>query len=355
MATLTFEGVSKTDAGPDGPVHDIDLDIADGAFVALIGQPGAGGPTLLRLVAGLERISRGALLIDGRSVTGLSPAARDIAMVFRDDALYPHMTVRENLAYGLRNRGEDKASIAVKIDEAAAGLGIDGALSARPNALSAEQRRRVAIGRAIVRSPKLYLFDDPLADLDATRRSQLRLVIKRLHRELGVTTLYATSDLAEAMTLADRIVLMNEGRIEQDATPDEFYAAPATLFAARSLASPAMNFLPAEVRQGAVWFGDVGFAHLDRPDNMKVTIGVRPEHFRLRDVGSSPLGGVVDEIEHRGSEILVHVSVLKDRVTHHLVVRAAPEEAPEIGLAVGIDLVPGKEHVFDEAGRRVSG
>ena len=353
MAGVALEGLKKTYHGGVDAVRGVDLDIRDGEFVVIVGPSGCGKSTLLRMVAGLEAITEGNLLIDGKKVNKLEPGERDIAMVFQNYALYPHMSVYQNLAYGLKNRGEKRSTIDTKVREAADALGIGELLARRPRELSGGQRQRVAMGRAIVRSPKVFLFDEPLSNLDAKLRIQMRLEIKRLQRELGVTALYVTHDQVEAMTLADRLVAMNAGQVEQIGTPMELYDRPATKFVAGFIGTPPMNFLPGEVRQGAVWFGEVGFAHLDRIDGTKVEVGVRPEHFQLKEVGVTPLGGVVDMVEHTGSDVYVHVGIIKDRKPFTLTVRAKPGEVPEEGLGVGVDMVPGKEHIFDEKGKRI--
>jgi len=354
MATLTLEGVSSAERAAGRRVDEVDLDIADGAFAVLLGPTGSGKATLLRLVAGLERIGAGTLMIDGRPANAVAPGARDIAMVFQDDALYPHMTVQENLAFGLANRGERRQTIEVKVAEAAEALGVADVLRQRPCTLSAGQRRRAALARAMVRSPKLFLFDEPLDGLDTALKAELKSEIKRLHKELGVTMLFATHDPTEAMALGDQVALLQEGRIVQSGTPEALYQKPATRFVAEFIGMPQINILPCDVRQGAVWFGDVGFAHLDRVDGTSVSIGVRPEHFKLREVGSSPLGGVVEAVEFQGADAFVRVGILKHRENHRVIVRVAPEQAPEEGIGVGVDMTPGKAMIFDENGSRVS-
>ncbi len=350
MATVTMQGLTKSYAKGTNAVDGVDLEVGDGELIVIVGPSGCGKSTLLRMVAGLESITAGDLLIDGRKVNRLEPAERDIAMVFQNYALYPHMTVYENLAYGLKNRGEPIPEIRRKVRAAAESLGLSELLRRKPRQLSGGQRQRVAMGRAIVRDPKLFLFDEPLSNLDAKLRVQMRLEIKRLQRELGTTSLYVTHDQVEAMTLADRLVAMKDGRIEQIGTPMELYERPATLFVAGFIGSPAMNILPGVVREGAVWFADAGFCHLDRPDGTPVSIGVRPEHFILRPIGATPLGGSVELVEHLGSDLFVHVDVLQEREMHRVVVRLRETRPPEEGTAVGIDLEPGKLRLFDEAG-----
>ncbi|MGF1501422.1 MAG: ABC transporter ATP-binding protein [Paracoccaceae bacterium] len=353
MARVTLEGVRKVYRGGVEAVRGVDLEIADGEFVVIVGPSGCGKSTLLRMIAGLESITEGALLIDGMRVNRLEPGERDIAMVFQNYALYPHMTVFENLAYGLRNRGEPRGRIRTKVHETAETLGLVALLNRRPRELSGGQRQRVAMGRAIVRSPKLFLFDEPLSNLDAKLRIQMRLEIKRLQKNLGITALYVTHDQVEAMTLADRLVAMQDGRVEQVGRPTDIYDRPETRFVAGFIGTPPMNFLPCQVKGGAAWFGDVGFAHLDRPDGTALEIGLRPEHLHLKAVSESPLGGVVEAIEHLGSDVFVHVGVTRDAEPHRLVIRASPEDVPDEGAAVGIDITAGKMAFFAEDGQRV--
>ncbi|GMG81139.1 sn-glycerol-3-phosphate import ATP-binding protein UgpC [Paralimibaculum aggregatum] len=354
MATVVMEGLSKTYRGGVDAVSGVDLEIRDGELIVIVGPSGCGKSTLLRMVAGLESITAGSLLIDGQKVNRLEPAERDIAMVFQNYALYPHMTVFDNLAYGLKNRGESRSEIRRKVRAAAESLELSELLKRKPSELSGGQRQRVAMGRAIVRQPKLFLFDEPLSNLDAKLRVSMRLEIKRLQRELGTTSLYVTHDQVEAMTLADRLVAMNGGRVEQVGTPMELYREPATLFVAGFIGSPAMNILPGTVRDRAVWFGDVGFSQLDRPDGETVSIGIRPEHFILRPIGASPLGGTVELVEHLGSDVFVHVDVLREREMHRLVVRLRDGNIPEEGTGIGVDLEPGKLRLFDADGAAIA-
>ncbi|MCP1326740.1 sn-glycerol-3-phosphate ABC transporter ATP-binding protein UgpC, partial [Halomonas sp. 707D4] len=241
MASITLEGLKKTYAGDVQAVKGIDLDIKDGEFVVLVGPSGCGKSTLLRMVAGLETISDGTLKIGDRVVNGLEPAERDIAMVFQNYALYPHMTVYNNLAYGLKNRGFKKPEIEARVRNAAKMLEIEDFLGRKPRQLSGGQRQRVAMGRALVREPAAFLFDEPLSNLDAKLRVQMRVEIKQLQRRLKTTSLYVTHDQLEAMTLGDRLVVLNAGQIEQVGTPMEIYARPASMFVASFIGSPAMN------------------------------------------------------------------------------------------------------------------
>src|SRR5271156_5392130 len=246
MATLELTGLRKSFGATD-VLRQIDLSLASGEMLVIVGASGCGKSTLLRMVAGLETPSAGRIFLDGRDITSVDPSARDIAMVFQNYALYPHMTVFENMAYGLRIRGLSGADISRRVDEAAGLLGLSEFLSRKPRQLSGGQRQRVAMGRAIVREPKLFLFDEPLSNLDAKLRVQMRAEIRRLQRRLGVTSLYVTHDQTEAMTLGDRLLVLHQGRPAQLATPMEVFEHPADTYVASFIGAPAMNFLPAEL------------------------------------------------------------------------------------------------------------
>ena len=312
MADIAIRNVEKRYANGAHAVKGVSVDVADGEFLVLLGPSGCGKSTLLRMVAGLETITDGDVAIGGARVNDVSPADRDIAMVFQNYALYPHMSVFDNLAYGLRNRGVTKADIKRRVDEAAAILGIADYLDRRPNQLSGGQRQRVAMGRAIVREPKAFLFDEPLSNLDAKLRVHMRIEIKRLQRRLGVTSLYVTHDQVEAMTLGDRLIVLNEGRAEQIGTPMELYENPQTLFVAGFIGTPAMNLLPGKLENGGVTFE--GGASLSLPDRLSsvakaadVVLGIRPEH--LQAAGAQGQGGfevTTDLVEHLGADTLVH-------------------------------------------------
>ena len=250
MAGLEFIGVRKTYPNGFRAIHGVDTSVADGAFIVIVGPSGCGKSTLLRMVAGLETVTEGEIRIGGRPVNALEPADRNIAMVFQNYALYPHMSVFDNMAYGLRNRRTPKDEIERRVADASRILQLDGMLDRRPSQLSGGQRQRVAMGRAIVREPEVFLFDEPLSNLDAKLRVQMRLEIKRLQRDLGTTSLYVTHDQVEAMTLADRLIVMNAGVAEQIGSPLDVYAEPATVFVAGFIGSPAMNFLAGDARPG---------------------------------------------------------------------------------------------------------
>jgi len=357
MATLELIGLEKS-FGATPVLRGIDLEMPDGEMLVIVGASGCGKSTLLRMVAGLERPSAGRVVLDGRDITGLDPSQRDIAMVFQNYALYPHMTVFDNMAYGLRIRGLPRADIRRRVEQAAELLGLDALLARRPRMLSGGQRQRVAMGRAIVREPKLFLFDEPLSNLDAKLRVAMRAEIRRLQRRLGVTSLYVTHDQVEAMTLGDRLLVLDQGRAAQLATPMEVFERPADTYVAAFIGSPAMNFLPATLAAdgtaAALATGAlVPFADglRDGPDGRPLTLGIRPEHLALAPDG---LQVVVELIEPLGSETVVHGRVAQGHKTgdQALVVKLAGPVPPTDRLAVWP--IPTQLHVFDRAtGRRI--
>ncbi|WP_134500267.1 ABC transporter ATP-binding protein [Microvirga pakistanensis] len=306
-------------------VHNINLEIADHEFVVLVGPSGCGKSTTLRMLAGLEEISSGEIYIDSRPVSSVPPWNRDIAMVFQNYALYPHMTVAENMGFGLKLRHVPKSEIQARVKHAADILGITNLLDRRPKALSGGQRQRVAMGRALVRDPKVFLFDEPLSNLDAKLRVQMRTEIKKLHQRVNTTTIYVTHDQVEAMTLADRVVVMNGGRIEQIGPPQELYHAPKSLFVAGFVGSPGMNFVPARVEEsnGSLYLSignrcrlAVPLARTDRYGpfvGRMMTFGIRPEHISEPSgepqSGMAPLELPVDVVEPMGAETLVHCNL----------------------------------------------
>ena len=302
MAEVTVRALKKA-YGAVQVVHGLDLDIADGEFVVLVGPSGCGKSTLLRMIAGLEEISSGDIHIGERRVNNLPPSERDIAMVFQNYALYPHKTVGANMGFALKMRGMDKAAIAEKVNRAAEILGLTPYLDRFPRALSGGPRQRVAMGRAIVRDPQVFLFDEPLSNLDAKLRVQMRTEIRELHLRLKTTTVYVTHDQIEAMTMADKIVVMQGGRIEQVGAPLELYDRPANTFVAGFIGSPAMNLLPGTVRRGAVEIeGEVRLplpTGLAVADGREITYGIRPEHL---SVGPEGIAGSVAVVEPTGSE-----------------------------------------------------
>ncbi|WP_226781389.1 ABC transporter ATP-binding protein [Oceaniglobus trochenteri] len=309
MSTVELVGLKKSYANVE-VIHGVDLSIADGEFLALVGPSGCGKSTLLRMIAGLESITAGEVRMDGQRVNESTPKKRNVAMVFQNYALYPHMTVRENVSLNLRLAKVPKAEIAQRVENAARLLEIEPILDRKPSQLSGGQRQRVAMGRAIVRDPKVFLFDEPLSNLDAKLRVQMRAEIKTLHRKVRTTAIYVTHDQIEALTMADRIAVLNAGRIEQLGTPMELYAAPVNRFVAGFIGSPAMNFLPAVV-QGDALHLDGGAGVLALPqghgleDGRAVTAGLRPEHLRRQDgAGASDhgLSGSIEQVEPTGSQ-----------------------------------------------------
>ena len=336
MAGVSLHGVRKS-YGDVAVVHGVDLDIADHEFVVFVGPSGCGKSTLLRMIAGLEDITAGEIAIDGRVVNELDPKDRDVAMVFQDYALYPHMTVFENMAFSLRYRGVAKAEIRRRVDHAARILDIDLLAARMPRQLSGGQRQRVAMGRAIVRDPKVFLFDEPLSNLDAKLRVQMRTEIKRLRERVATTTIYVTHDQVEAMTLADRIVILNHGRIEQIGTPEEVYDTPATVFVAGFIGAPPMNLLPAE-------------ALPDHSARRGVLVGVRPEHLIWHGGPSSARGapflsGRATVVEPLGSDTLVSLDVAGTAV----IARLAPRLVRKAGEEVALSADPANIYYFDRA------
>jgi multiple sugar transport system ATP-binding protein len=359
MARIHLEGLSKS-FGPTRIIRDVTLTIEDGEFCVFVGPSGSGKSTLLRLIAGLETASSGRIEIDGRDVTGLEPVDRRLAMVFQSYALYPHMTVRGNLAFALETARVPRAEIDRKVAEAARILKLEALLDRRPAQLSGGQRQRVAIGRAIVREPLAFLFDEPLSNLDAALRIGTRQEIARLHQNLRATTIYVTHDQVEAMTLADRIVVLRDGEVMQAGAPMDLYHAPANAFVAGFLGSPSMNFLPVDIRarEGARALVasavlpplEVPVRGADLPATGPARLGIRPQHIGiLRDgeavpPGAVALSGQVDLSERLGSETMLEVT-LQDG--GRLVV-AIPEDAVlRPGQAVSLLIRPETTHLFE--------
>ena len=308
MTDVRLSGIGKR-FGRVEVIPSLDLEIEDGEFVVLVGPSGCGKSTLLRMIAGLEEIDKGELAIGGRRVNDLSPKERNIAMVFQSYALYPHMTVRENMAFSLRLAKARKAVVDEQIAKASGILGLEPLLDRLPRQLSGGQRQRVAMGRAIVRDPAVFLFDEPLSNLDAKLRVQMRAEIRGLHDRLKATTIYVTHDQVEAMTMADKIVVMREGRIEQVGRPMDLYAKPANIFVATFLGSPEMNLLPARRSAAGFDLGEDGIvaAGTDLPSEISrdVTIGIRPHHVAIRPTGENVLGATVSLVEHTGAETML--------------------------------------------------
>ncbi|MFD8521569.1 ABC transporter ATP-binding protein [Streptomyces capillispiralis] len=380
MAEIVLEGVTKR--YPDGSVavRDVDLDIADGEFVILVGPSGCGKSTTLNMIAGLEDITEGTLRIDGRVVNDLAPKERDVAMVFQSYALYPHMSVRENMGFPLRLAKVDKATIDSKVDEAARVLDLSEFLDRKPANLSGGQRQRVAMGRAIVRDPKAFLMDEPLSNLDAKLRVQMRTQISRLQRRLGTTTVYVTHDQTEAMTLGDRVVVMRQGLVQQIGTPAQLYAMPRNLFVAGFIGSPAMNFVNASLSEGLLRT-PLGVLPLDdrmrraleeRDAPREVIVGLRPEAFEdaslARETGGPVVTATVDVLESLGSDAYVYFSAEGGPVTtaeleelatdsgardtgagtaQQIVARLDAATRAREGAPLDLRIDMGKAHVFD--------
>ncbi|ALV26588.1 MAG: maltose/maltodextrin ABC transporter ATP-binding protein MalK [Polymorphum sp.] len=359
MATITLDNVRKVYAGGVEAVKGVSMDIADGEFIVLVGPSGCGKSTLLRMIAGLEEISSGDIRIGDRVVNRVDPSERDIAMVFQNYALYPHMTVYNNLAYGLRNRGVPKDEIDRRVKEAARILEIGAYLDRKPKALSGGQRQRVAMGRAIVREPAAFLFDEPLSNLDAKLRVQMRVEIKRLQKSLATTSVYVTHDQLEAMTLADRLVVLNGGQIEQIGDPISVYERPASTFVASFIGSPAMNLITTASANGRLSLP--GGAGLDAPDMGKgaeVILGVRPEHLALASEQPAEAGGltldvVAGVLEPVGAESFLYGTVGSE-TGPQVVIRVPAHARYELGQRVSFTASAAKLHAFDKAtGKRI--
>jgi ABC-type sugar transport system ATPase subunit len=348
-------------------VDDLSLDVSDGEFLILVGPSGCGKSTALRMIAGLEKISAGTISVGGAVINDIPPKDRDIAMVFQNYALYPHMTVEKNLGFALRQRKTSKEEIARRVQGMADLLGLEELLKRRPGQLSGGQRQRVAMGRALVREPKVFLLDEPLSNLDAKLRVQMRAELKKLHHRLAITTIYVTHDQVEAMTLGDRIAVLSAGRLQQIGAPQDVYDHPANVFVAGFIGSPPMNLLQGSVSGGRVEAGDLVFDRAGAPDGA-VVVGVRPEG--LRPVGEADPGPgfevQVDVVEPLGDEVLVHGSVaardagvrieteeatlLADAGTGDraaVTVRLAPDVRPEPGSRLHLAVDPATTHLFD--------
>jgi ABC-type sugar transport system ATPase subunit len=341
VASVRLDKLWKTYPNGHVAARGVELAIEDGEFMVLVGPSGCGKSTALRMIAGLETPTQGKVLIGERDVTEVPPQERDVAMVFQSYALYPHMTVRDNLGFGLRMRGTPPARIAERVDAAAKALGLAAVLDRKPGQLSGGQRQRVALGRAIVREPMVFLFDEPLSNLDAKLRLETRAELARLHRRLAATMVYVTHDQEEALTLGSRVAVMNEGRVEQVGPPLEVYRRPETLFVATFVGSPAMNLLPADLLPGLTK-GSTG------------TLGVRPHDLTVAAAGTGDSDALVDVVEPRGSELLLYLRL------------GAKGEGPEIRVVTppDLDVVPDRVvglrfdrarlHFFDSGtGRRV--
>ncbi|MEM6895943.1 MAG: sn-glycerol-3-phosphate ABC transporter ATP-binding protein UgpC [Pseudomonadota bacterium] len=343
MSNLKLSQLVKT-YGKTEVLHSIDLDIQEGEFVVLVGPSGCGKSTTLRLIAGLEEATSGTIEIAGRVVNNLEPKDRDIAMVFQNYAIYPHMTVRKNIGFGLRSSRLPRADKDKRIDEIADILGMTDLLTRKPSQLSGGQRQRVAIGRAMVRDPAVFLFDEPLSNLDAQLRTQMRLEIKKLHQRVGATIVFVTHDQVEAMTMADRIVIMKDGYIQQVGTPSEVYHAPVNTFVASFIGSPAMNMIPATVAGGHVQIDGGANIDLGTPisGDRKVTLGIRPEDLEPVS-GPALISGSVNVREPLGHETLIHVGTAHGDI----IAKADGRTPPELGKTVNLGAQAHSIHVFD--------
>jgi ABC-type sugar transport system ATPase subunit len=330
MAAIHVDTIAKTYPNGHVAIRSVDLHIEDGEFVVLVGPSGCGKSTLLRLIAGLETPTSGRIFIGGVDVTGLPPQTRDLAMVFQNYALYPHMTVRDNLAYGLRVRRTDRTVAAQQVRDVAAALDLEDVLDRRPAQLSGGQRQRVALGRAIVRQPKAFLLDEPLSNLDPALRTQTRAELRRLHRRLGVTVVYVTHDQEEAMTLGGRVAVMRQGVVEQAGPPLDVYMRPANTFVAQFIGAPAMNLLPATL------------LGIDAP--AAAVGGLRPHDVSLGTQG--PLHAVVELAEPRGHDQVLHLRLDSPGAGHFLAV-VAGGAAPPLGARVRVAFSPDQVHLFD--------
>jgi len=359
MAGVTLSAVKKQ-FGNIAVIKGVDLEIADGEFCVFVGPSGCGKSTLLRMIAGLEEISSGTLRIGGADMTQVGPSDRGVAMVFQSYALYPHMTVAENVGFGLRMTGHPKADIEKRTARAAAMLQLEPLLQRKPSQLSGGQRQRVAIGRAIVRDPKVFLFDEPLSNLDAALRVQMRTEITKLHQDLGVTMIYVTHDQVEAMTMADKIVVLSAGRIEQAGSPLELYHRPRNIFVAGFIGSPKMNFIktsaqPAGVGQLAVDLPGGGTVTLPVGGTVSggrrpVTLGVRPEHLKIDEPQAATLEGKLRLAEYLGSETMFYLTLADGT---ELSVKADGLTTAKIGSSIRVGVPAAACHLFDEAGEAI--
>ncbi|WP_062207914.1 ABC transporter ATP-binding protein [Streptomyces sp. NBRC 109706] len=376
MATVTYDKATRVYPGSETPAVDqLDIQIEDGEFLVLVGPSGCGKSTSLRMLAGLEDVNGGSIHIGDRDVTHLPPKDRDIAMVFQNYALYPHMTVAQNMGFALKIAGVNKTDIRTKVEEAAKILDLTEYLDRKPKALSGGQRQRVAMGRAIVREPQVFLMDEPLSNLDAKLRVQTRTQIAGLQRRLGVTTVYVTHDQVEAMTMGDRVAVLKDGLLQQIDSPRNMYDKPANLFVAGFIGSPAMNLVEVPITDGGVKFGNsvvpVERAALTEAQNKgdsKVVVGCRPEHFAVvREDGSSNALAKADEnataglavtvnvVEETGADAYVYGTAEFGGEVKDLVIRVDSRDVPEKGSKLNVEPKPGETHVFAAgSGERLS-
>ncbi|MFK7994413.1 MAG: ABC transporter ATP-binding protein [Granulosicoccus sp.] len=350
MANVSLNNVDKR-YGKTEALSQVSLDIEHGEFAVFVGPSGCGKSTLLRSIAGLESISAGSIEIDGKDVSSAAPSERDVAMVFQSYALYPHMSVQANMEFGMKVNGIAADERRRRVAEAARILQLEDYMDRKPGQLSGGQRQRVAIGRAIVKDPKVFLFDEPLSNLDAKLRIQMRIELEALHRELGSTMIYVTHDQVEAMTMADKIVVLNQGVVEQMGPPMELYHHPKTRFVADFIGSPGMNFMPVVTREGGLYLSDARLRDHPQPvdgssqGRSVTTVGIRPEHIRVTAPGAGLINAVVRVKETLGGEAYVyarHESSLTD-----FVIKTDGEDSIQAGDTVGLELPSDRQHLFD--------
>ena len=346
MGAIRLDKVEKW-FGENQVIKGVSLAIEDGEFVIFVGPSGCGKSTLLRMIAGLEETSRGSIFLDDTEVTHQVPSERELSMVFQSYALYPHMSVRDNMGFGLKTAGKPKKEIARRVDRAAAILKLEDYLDRRPKALSGGQRQRVAIGRAIVREPKGFLFDEPLSNLDAALRVDMRFEIAHLHDTLSTTILYVTHDQVEAMTLADKIVVLKDGEIMQIGTPRDLYERPENLFVAQFIGSPKMNVLPCSTagKQFVLPGHRTGSWQLSSDDKQAIQVGVRPEHITMVGADEGHCSGSVDMVEYLGSDTFLYVTCAE---LGRLIVRTDDQQAVRKGSVTGLHFDESRLHFFDE-------
>ncbi len=348
MSFLELQNITKVYPNGTLAVNETSLNIENGEFVVFVGPSGCGKSTLLRMIAGLEDITSGEIILDANTINNVDPSERDVAMVFQNYALYPHMTVYNNMAYGLKNRGISKKEIEDKVNEVAKLLEIDQYLSRKPSMLSGGQRQRVAMGRAIVRNPKIFLFDEPLSNLDAKLRNQMRLEIKKLQRQMGVTSIFVTHDQIEAMTLGDRIVVINKGIVEQVGTPKDIYSKPNTKFVAEFIGSPQMNIFNCKINNGIAKIDNHSF-NLNKSLNVEdASIGIRPDDMQISDSGS--ITCKANLVEYLGSDMIIYSSIGNQEFSCKLSSKIDVKAGDEFKF----DIDPSLIHVFDNSsGKRI--
>ena len=346
MSFLQFKEITKIYPNGTLAVNNTSLEINNGEFMVFVGPSGCGKSTMLRMIAGLEDITRGEIFLDGRLINKINPSERDVAMVFQNYALYPHMNVYKNLAYGLKNRGETKDEIERKVSEVSKLLEINQYLLRKPAMLSGGQRQRVAMGRAIVRNPKVFLFDEPLSNLDAKLRGQVRIDIKKLQKKMNVTSVFVTHDQIEAMTLGDRLAVINEGIIEQVGSPIEIYENPKTLFVAEFIGTPQINLIKGRLTDNIFHFGDNKF-NVNKNENVNTAVlGIRPENFIINSEGNFKIK--VDIIEKLGSDSLIYGS---DRGGNDICFRENGNTSIKINDELSLSVIEGKYHLFDQVSK----